>query len=453
MILRPEELATATGGIWNGRGAAGPIRTDSRRLDPGAWFLALRGDRFDGHDYLPHAAASGCAGAIGERAPKDWTLGFVQVQDGLRALQDCAAFARRGFRGPVVGITGSAGKTTTRAMIGAVLGTTQRVHQTAGNLNNHIGLPLTLLDAPVDAQTWVVELGMSAPGEIQRLQEICQPTLRIITNVAAAHLEGTGSLAGVARCKQELFDGARPGDVVLINDDDPRVSAMPLPVVPDLRVIRYGRSQACDVSLLTARVDPATLATLAQLRTPRGTLFARLAAPGQHIALDALAAAAVGHALGLDPEQIAAGLGLWAPVGMRMRVDRIPGGPIVLNDAYNANPASARAALRTLAELPGRRVALLGDMLELGEAEVAAHREIARLAGALGLELVGLAGPRMSAVRDACVGAGELVVSPDAQTLGQALVGRLGPGDVVLIKGSRGARMERVLQAFAAEEA
>lgn len=453
MILRPDEIATATGGEWTGGGVPGPILTDSRRLDAGAWFLALRGERFDGHAYLPHAVASGCAGAIGESRPDDWALGFIQVPDTLRALQDCAAYVRRGFRGPVVGITGSAGKTTTRAMIGAVLARSFRIHQTAGNLNNHIGVPLTLLDAPVDSQAWVIELGMSGPGEIQRLQEICRPTVRLITNVAAAHLEGTGSLEGVARCKQELFDGTRAGDTVLINDDDPRVSAMPLPDVPDLRVLRYGRSQGCDVSLQAMRVDPVSLTTLVQLQTPRGTVAARLAAPGEHIALDALAAAAVGHALGLEPEGIAAGLGDWAPVGMRMRVDRLPGGITVLNDAYNANPASARAALETLAVLPGRRIALLGDMLELGTAEAAAHTEVCALAGALGLDLVGLAGPRMSAAAAAVQGAGEVVVAVDAEALGRALAGRLASGDVVLVKGSRGARMERVLQSLSPEDA
>ncbi len=453
MILRPQEIAAATGGTWNGLGEAGPILTDSRRLDAGAWFLALKGERFDGHDYLPQAAAAGCAGAIGERAPRDWSRGFVRVADGLKALQDCAAAVRDGFDGPVVGITGSAGKTTTRAMIGAVLATTRTVHQTVGNLNNHIGVPLTLLAAPGDADAWVVEMGMSGPGEIDQLQRIGRPTVRLITNVSAAHLEGTGSLEGVAACKQELFDGANPGDVVLINADDRRIRAMPLPPVRPLRTLRYGSSPACDVQLRAARIDPRTLSTEIELRTPRGDCTASLAAPGQHIALDAVAAAAVGHALGLVPEQIATGLGTWAPVGMRMRVDRHPSGMVVLNDAYNANPASARAALQTLAALPGRRVALLGDMLELGAAEASAHAEVAAVAGSLGLELVGLAGPRMAGAAEACQGAGEVVIAGDADALGAALRGRLGEGDVVLIKGSRGARMERVLQALAVEDA
>ncbi len=452
MILRPEELATATGGTLLVDGPSGPVRTDSRRLGPGDWFLALGGERFDGHDFLPHARAAGCAGAVAERVPEAWDRGFVRVQDTLRALQDCASYARQCFRGPVVGITGSSGKTTTRAMIATVLGQAMRVHQTQGNLNNHIGLPLTLLDAPVDAEAWVVELGMSAPGEIHRLQEISRPTVRVITNVAAAHLEGVGDLDGVARCKQELFDGARSGDQILVNLDDPRVAQMSLPEGLELRVLRYGESHGCDVSLTAWRVEPRTLSTLVQIQTPRGTVAARLVAPGEHIALDALAAAAVGVALGLEPEAIAAGLRAWEPVGMRMRVDTLPGGVTVLNDAYNANPASARAALQTLAALPGRRIALLGDMLELGSAEAEAHREVCTLAGQLGLDLVGLAGPRMGAAADAVVGAGEVLVAGDAAGLAESLRGRLLPGDVVLVKGSRGARMERVLQQLRAED-
>jgi UDP-N-acetylmuramoyl-tripeptide--D-alanyl-D-alanine ligase len=240
---------------------------------------------------------------------------------------------------------------------------------------------------------------------------------------------------------------------VLVNDDDPRVRAMSLPDVSGLQVLRYGRSQHCDVQLLTAHVDASSLTTLTDVKTPRGTARARLAAPGEHIALDALAAAAVGHALGLGPDDIAAGLDTWAPVGMRMRVDRLASGVVVLNDAYNANPASVRAALETLAGLPGRRIALLGDMLELGDAEAEAHREIAALAASLELDLVGLAGPRMGAAADADSAATELVVAEDATALGLALAGLLQPGDVVLIKGSRGTRMERVLQALSAEDA
>ncbi len=378
MTFNGSELAQATGGRLRIDGPSGPVLTDTRRVEPGSWFLALRGDRFDGHDFLSHAAAAGCVGVVAEAAPSDWNRGLVLVDDTLRALQDCASAARSIMEVPVVGITGSAGKTTTRAMIGEVLATLGRVHQTEGNLNNHIGVPLTLLATPLDADVLVLEMGMSAPGEIAQLQAIGRPTHRLITNVSAAHLQGTGSLGVIAACKQELFDGARPGDTVLVNDDDHRVRSMPLP--EGVRMLRYGSQQGVDVRLIHAELDLNRLHTLVQLEIHGESLTARVPSPGRHLALDACAAAAVGWVLGVDTDSIAAGLGRYQPVGMRMRVEQ-RGGITVLNDAYNANPASMRAALETLAAIRGRRrVALLGDMLELGAGEDQAHREIVELA-------------------------------------------------------------------------
>jgi len=438
MTFNGSELAQATGGRLGTDGPSGPIVTDTRRLTPGSWFLALRGDRFDGHHFLAHAADAGCVGIVAETAPADWNRGLVLVQDTLRALQDCAAAARTMLKVPVVGITGSAGKTTTRVMIGEVLATLGRIHQTEGNLNNHIGLPLTLLATPPDADVLVLEMGMSAPGEIAELQAIGRPTHRLITNVSAAHLEGTGSLRVVAACKQELFDGARHGDTLLVNDDDHRVRSMPVP--PGTRVLRYGSEQGVDVRLIHAELDLNRLHTLVQLEIHGQSLTARVPSPGRHLALDACAAAAVGWVLGVDTDSIAAGLGRYRPVGMRMRVEQ-RGGITVLNDAYNANPASMKAALETLAAIRGRRrIALLGDMLELGADEDEAHREIVELAVSLDLDLIGLAGPRMTR----CVPPGALIAA-DSTELAQLLIGELRDGDVVLVKGSRGARMERAL--------
>jgi UDP-N-acetylmuramoyl-tripeptide--D-alanyl-D-alanine ligase len=441
MTFTGAEIAAATAGNLLADGPHGPILTDTRRLHAGAWFLALRGDRFDGHDFLAHADAAGCAGVIVDAAPENWTRGLVQVPDTLRALQDCASAVRADLNVPVIGITGSAGKTTTRAMVAEVLAGRGRVHQTQGNLNNHIGLPLTLLELSPDADIVVVELGMSAPGEIAVLQAISRPTHRLITNVSAAHLEGTGSLAGVAACKQELFDGALPGDTLLINDDDPFVREMPVP--EGVRVVRYGSEPGVDVRLIHAQLDLANLHTLVQLEVRGEPLTARIPSPGRHLALDACAAAAVGWSLGIDNDAIRDGLGRYAPVGMRMRVEH-RGGLTVLNDAYNANPASMRAALETLAAIQGRRrVALLGDMLELGSGEEEAHRETVVLAAELGLERVALTGPRLAAHANLLPGA---LVASDSRELAQLLREELCDGDVVLIKGSRGMRMERSLE-------
>lgn len=454
MIYDAATLATATGGRLVHDGAAGPIGTDSRRLRQGDWFVALSGDRFDGHAFLPHAAAAGCAGVVAREVPEGWSTGFVAVEDGLQALQDIARSTRKDFHGPVVGLTGSAGKTTTRAMVGLVLEALGPVHQTQGNLNNHIGLPLTIVDAPVDAATWVLEMGMSGFGEIHLLQEIGAPTVRLITNVGPAHLDGVGSLEGVARAKGELFAGARPGDICLVYQDDPRVAAIPLP--EGVRVLRYGESQGCHVRLTDAVVDAETLATRVRMETPRGTVHALIPSPGLHLAVNAAAAVAVGIALRVPVETMGPALGRYAPVGMRQRIEDGPGGIRVINDAYNANPISVGASLRTLAAVSGtRRVALLGDMLELGDQEESAHLEALQLAGSLGLDLVATAGPRFAAAAASLArstGVAPILTAPDAESLGRAVGALLREGDLVLLKGSRGIAMERVMQTITADD-
>lgn len=443
-MFRAEELASATGGQLVHDGAMGPITTDSRRLRPGDWFVALVGDRFDGHNYLRHAAAAGCAGIIAQHAPEGWRRGFVKVPDTLVALQDIARHARRGFSGPVVGITGSAGKTTTRAMTMLALQSLGRVHATAGNLNNHIGVPLTILHAPVDAAAWVIEMGMNHLGEIALLQEIAAPTVRIITNVGAAHTEGVGGLRGVIQAKQELFDGARPGDVCIINDDDPHVRAMPLPA--GVRVMRFGRSPGCDVRLTDVALDPKTMHTRFRVENRHGVGLGMLASPGEHLAINATAAIAAAVALHIPIETAARAVSTYEPVGARQRIEQLPGGITVINDAYNANPLSTAASLRTLAALDaGRRVALLGDMLELGSEEITHHQDMLTLARELGLELIGLVGPRYGAAHTA-QGANPAVLHADsASELGAKLAGHMRDGDVVLLKGSRGMTMEAIL--------
>lgn len=444
MMFRAEELAEATGGTLVSTGPAGPLATDSRRLQPGDWFVALVGDRFDGHSYLRHAAAAGCAGIIAERAPEGWSKGFVQVPDTLKALQDVARYARRGFHGPVVGITGSAGKTTTRAMTALALGALGEVHATVGNFNNHIGVPLTILGAPLSAAAWVLEMGMNHLGEIALLQDIGQPTVRLITNVGAAHTEGVGGIGGVAKAKQEMFDGARPGDICVINDDDPRVRAMPLP--EGVRVVRFGTAEGCDVRLTDVMVDPDTMATRFRVEGALGVGLGHIQSPGAHLALNAAAAIAVAVALHQPIEAACRALSAYAPVGARQRIERLPSGITVINDAYNANPISTAASLKTLAALSARRrVALLGDMLELGAEEASSHQDMLDLAQSLPLDRVGLAGPRYTAAHQALGAPGDVLVAPDASQLGALVAGELGEGDVVLLKGSRGMAMERIL--------
>jgi UDP-N-acetylmuramoyl-tripeptide--D-alanyl-D-alanine ligase len=443
MMFDAARIAQATRGTLVRDGAAGPVVTDTRRIVPGAWFVALVGERFDGHDFLTVAAAAGCAGVVATRVPSGWDRGFVQVEDTLAALQDLGRAVRRGFRGPVVGITGSAGKTSTRVMVADVLRTLGHVHHTHGNLNNHIGVPLTLLDTPPDADVLVLEMGMNHRGEITLLQDIGAPTIRLITNVGAAHVEGCGSIEGVALAKRELFDGARPGDICIVNADDPRIAAMPLP--DGVRVLTCGMAPHAMIRLEHVSIDPVGLHTHLRLQTPDGAIEAELGTPGAHLAMNAALAAACGHALGVTPSDIGRALSAFEPEGMRNRIEHV-GAALVLDDAYNANPTSMEAALRTLAALPGRRVAALGDMLELGIVEAECHRDVIARALALPIAQVLVTGPRMQAAA-ADFSDARLRAFDDVAALTEALAPAFaGPEPAaVLVKGSRGARMERAL--------
>ena len=440
MIFSADELARGTGGALVHAGPTGPVVTDSRKVRAGDWFLALRGERFDAHDFLRQVEAAGCAGAIAARVPEPWARGFVRVDDGLKALTELARFARTGFVGPVVGITGSAGKTTTRAMTALVASTIGKVHQTEGNLNNHVGVPLTILAAPNDADLWVIEMGMNHLGEIHHLQEIARPSVRLITNVGAAHLEGVGDLDGVARAKGELFAGALPGDVCCVNDDDERVRRIAIP--RGARVLRYGSKKGCDVRWTDARVDPAQLTTSFRIEVGREVVEGSIRSPGVHLAHDACAAVAAGVALGVPVATMGPAISRYQPVGMRLRIEAGPRGTRVVNDAYNANPMSVEASLRMLASLEGvRRIAVLGDMLELGRDEDAAHSAVLETARQLGLDGVFAAGPRF---RPAAERLG-IPWAPDADSLVPLVAAALREGDVLLVKGSRGMGMERVV--------
>ena len=450
MILDAQLIAEATQGRLVRAAEAGRICTDTRKLQPGDWFLAIKGERFDAHDFLPKAREAGIAGAIASHVPQGWDRGFIEVGDGLTALQDIARRVRSDYQGPVVGITGSAGKTTTRALIGLALQPLGVVHQTSGNFNNHIGVPLTILDAPVGADAWVLEMGMNHLGEIDLLQEIGRPTVRVITNVGAAHLEGVGSIERVAQAKGELFAGARAGDILCINVDDPHVAGLAIP--PGVRLIRYGSSMDSDIRLTDAAIDPSTLETRFRIETPTGRILGVIPSPGLHLAHNATAAVAVARALRVSADEIGPLLGQYAPVGMRLRIEEGPGQIRVINDAYNANPMSMAASLNTLCSVPrvgeARRIALLGDMLELGDGEIEAHREMIDLAEQLDVDVLGLAGPRFA---EAAGAQSRHLLSEDAQGLARLLKNTLKPGDVVLLKGSRGLAMEGVLTALATE--
>lgn len=437
-------IVAATGGRAHGVAGAGVVLTDTRTLAPGAWFLALVGERFDGHDFMQGAVEAGVLGGIFSRAPgPGWTLPWVEVADTTRALQDLGRAARDRLGCPVVGLTGSSGKTTTRGLIAAALHQLGSVHQTTGNLNNHLGVPMTLLAAPEEAAAVVLELGTSAPGEIALLADIARPDARLVVNVGPAHLQELGGLEGVAYEKGALLRSARERDVVAINLDDPFLAVMATPG----RRVGWGRAPQAEVRLVEVEVDAEAWCTRARYATPAGEIDAVLPSPGAHVAHNAAGALAIALGLGLDLRQAAADLSRYVPVGMRQRFEALAGGVRAINDAYNANPASMRAALDLLATIEGRRIAVLGDMLELGPDEDRWHDEVVAHASALGIDLLVLVGQRMSRA-----GAGVPAWRfEQADGVGAKLVEALQPGDHVLFKGSRGARVERVLEALAGE--
>jgi UDP-N-acetylmuramoyl-tripeptide--D-alanyl-D-alanine ligase len=456
------DVVRATGAEVARRGAASEvtaIATDTRTLAGGELFVALRGERHDAHDLLAEAAARGARGVLVERAaaagagPPLADLTVLAVPDTLRALGDLAAALRRRCAPCVLAITGSNGKTTTKEMLAAILaaaGGAASVLKTEGNLNNLIGVPLTLLRLLGSERHAVVEMGMNAPGEIWRLTEIADPDVAVITNVGPAHLEGVGSVAGVARAKGELFARMRAGATAVVNADDPHVAALAATVRG--RAVRFGAG--AEVGAEDVRTA-ASGAPAFRLRLGDAAVDVALGVPGRHNVANALAAAAAAHALGIGAEAIAAGLAAAAAVGSRMRVVGLPNGVTVVDDTYNANPASVAAALGHLAEArAGRRIAVLGDMLELGAASAALHREVGRRAAELGIDALILYGAHAAetaaGATAAALPARAVRILPTHEAIAGAVAAMAAAGDWVLVKGSRGQRMEEVVRLLGA---
>jgi UDP-N-acetylmuramoyl-tripeptide--D-alanyl-D-alanine ligase len=452
-----DEVLAATGGDLvrlGDRTRFAGVTTDSRRLARGELFVAIRGDAHDGHDFLADAAARGAGAVVVERSHAERRLGcgMIAVRDTLAALGDIASFHRRRHRPRIVAVTGSNGKTTTKEMLAAILERALgpgRVLRTTGTQNNLVGLPLTLLRMAGTEEAAILELGMNGPGEIWRLAQIAEPDVGVITCVAPAHLEGLGSIHGVAEAKAELYRRLRPSATAVVNADDPLVAASAR-AFPG-RKIPFGTGgeglavEAQDI------VDRGLDGIEFRLAVERHDVPVRLAVPGRHNVTNALAAAAAGHALGIRLDALQAGLEAFQPPGMRMEVTQLPTGVTVLNDAYNANPASMAAALRTLAASRGRRrAAVLGEMRELGAEAVRAHRELGATAAAVHVDALFLLGAHADAVRAGAEAAGfpadRITIAATHEELGDRLAAWCRAGDLVLLKGSRGAAMEEVLR-------
>ncbi len=436
-------LAHALKATHHGRDAVFTgVSTDTRALAKGDLFVALTGPHFDGHNYLSEAIAAGAAGALLGRA-LDTPLPYVEVADTRRALGRFAAYWRRQFQIPVVGVTGSNGKTTVKEMVAAILARTGSGCVTRGNLNNDIGVPLTLLRLRAPDKYAVIEMGMNHRGEIEYLTGLARPTVAVITNAAEAHLAGLGNVEEVARAKGEIFTGLAADGVAVVNTDDPYCALWKGLAAPR-RVVTFGLEQPADIR---AEYRPEGLGCALRLETPHGGIDARLPLLGRHNVLNALAATGAALAAGAALADVPDGLAQLKSVSGRLEVKPGVSGARVIDDTYNANPASVAAALEVLREFPGERALVLGDMGELGPGAADRHRRVGELARRLGIQ-------RLFALGDLArhaVGA----FGPHAfhfespETLADALLDCLHGEMTVLVKGSRMMRMERVVAAIA----
>ncbi len=449
------EVCAATGGrLLQGDDniRVGGVSIDSRSLQAGDLFFALPGAKTDGHAFVKQAMAGGAAGVVVSRPPVEALPGaVVQVQDPLVALQELAGWKRRQFKGTVIGITGSNGKTTTKDMVAAVISTKEMVHRSVGNYNNEIGLPLTILSMPDNCTALVLEMGMRGMGQIARLCEIAQPVVGVLTNIGTSHLELLGSVENIASAKGELLEAIPTGGVAVVNGDDPRCREQAVRCRG--KVWYFGLRGEADIRALN--LQPQGQRGIHFTAVVHGMAFpVQLPVPGVHNVLNALAALGVGFVLGCDMGRAAAAL-----TGVRlspMRLEHRPGrrGCLIINDAYNASPSSMKASLEVLANFTGRRrVAVLGDMLELGEMEVAGHREVGAAATGAGVDLLFAVGRRAVEIGRGAQAAGmpaeNIFYTCSAEETIAGLERVLQPGDVVLIKASRGMQLERIADALA----
>ncbi len=448
------EAAQATGGTASAEGHFFTgVSTDSRSIATGELFVALKGDRFDGHDYVRDVLARGAAAALVEHG---WAmqhgegLPLVHVADTRLALGGLGGHWRRQFDLPLIGITGSNGKTTVKEMCAAIMREHERrddldpvevVLATTGNLNNDIGLPLMLLRLSAGHRAAVIEMGMNHPGEIAYLTRLARPSVALINNAQRAHLSGLGSLADVARAKGEIFEGLSDDGIAVINADDPHADLW-RQLAAGKSIVSFGMDAAADV-----RATARTRGFISEivLTAPQGSVEFDLLVPGRHNAMNALAAAAACLSVGASLGTVAEALSRFG--GVKGRLQRRAGrnGALLIDDTYNANPDSMRAAIDVLAGLPGRRILVMGDMGETGEAAGQLHDEIGGYAKSRGID-------RLFALGELSVAAahnfgGGAMHCRTLEELSAALKAELGPDVAVLVKGSRFMRMERVVEA------
>ena len=437
------EICAAVGGTLlqdSGAPVTG-VTTDSRAVQPGQLFIPLVGERFDGHAYIAKALDGGAAGCLTAAAPETLLPGklYIQVADTRLALKALASWYRDKFDLPVVQVTGSAGKTTTKEMIASVLSQRYNTLRTEGNFNNDIGAPLTLLRLMPEHQAAVIETGMNHFGEIRYLGEMVRPDIAVITNVGDAHIENLGNTRqGILRAKCEIFENLTPEGNAVLNGDDELLNTVTLPQT----ILRCGVGDGCGVRVTD--IDDRGLEGVACTVTIEGEHY-RLttSAPGRYMIYPMAMAAAIGRRLGLTREEIAAGVAAYTTVGSRMHLIRLPGERLVIDDCYNANPQSMAEGLRMLAASPAQhRVAVLGDMGELGQLTAQAHRDMGALTRRLGLTAVAV-GEKMHALTETDPQAQWFATVEEAMPAIRQL---FTPGTAVLVKASHAMHFERIVK-------
>ena len=432
------EICKATKGITNlsdfeVRG----VTTDSRGDVAGKLFVPLIGESFDGHNYIKMALEKGALCALSEKEgdDSDKNSSIIKVDSTRQALIDLASYTRNNFNGPVVAITGSAGKTTTKDMIASVLSQKYNTLKTLGNFNNDIGLPLTLLSKEAKHEAMVLEMGMNHLGEIRVLSHIGKPNICLITNIGDAHIENLGSREGILKAKSEIFEGMQDGGTVILNGDDPLLVKLP-------KIAHAGKTIYCHLESAKNIVHKG----LRGISCIIEGVQVDIPIPGKHNIMNALMSFAVGMELGLNPGQIAEGIKNFRPSGNRMAISEF-NGITIINDTYNASPSSMKATLDMLKETEGRKVGILGDMFELGEYAEVMHKEVGQHA-ALNVDLLIAIGPLSKHMYDAFInnsGQNALYYKTKEDFISE-WQSHLKPGDAVLVKASRGMALEAIVE-------
>jgi UDP-N-acetylmuramoyl-tripeptide--D-alanyl-D-alanine ligase len=463
--LTAGDVAAVTGGRvieGDAQQAIGHVSIDSRTVGAGDFFVAIRGERFDGHQFVTDALAKGAAGALVEGAPAALPAGeerpapvLIQVSDTTRALQDVARDVRRRSKAKVVAITGSAGKTTTKEVAAEFLAARYTVFRNKGNLNNHIGLPLSLLELRARPEVAVVELGMNHPGEIRTLVGIAEPDVRVWTNVGDAHVGFFADADAIADAKAEILDHARPADTLVVNADDARVAARVSGFAG--RVVTFGLDPRAHVR--ASRVELRGLdGSAADVHTPSGDVHIETPLLGAGNLANVLAATAVAVEFDVPLAEVARRAAALRPAHHRGELLRLPGGITLVDDSYNSSPAALKRALETIALATGsaRKVAVLGEMLELGDHTATLHQECGRAAAAAGLDLlIAVGGLPARCLADAAIQAGmppqAVLAVRTKEEAADAALKRIRAGDLVLVKGSRSIGTDLVVERLKAE--